>query len=295
MADIFAWHTANMVNSAYIIRGLELLLVLATAWVLAGIMMQSNALTVPRDSTYAADTNDAQKASLDLAAIRETALFGVVEVVKKVTPTAAKPAPIAAVTIPPLPLKLWGTVVAGDASVAILAIANKPEQKVFHLHESIKDLVTLEVVWADAVKVLDHGRERRIELRKKPTTTTGQASAPVGAIPPAPTGGMLQRSISRKMINRQTRNFSALLSQARVVPHFVNGKTDGFVINNIVPRSLFQQIGLRNGDIIRKVNQAVISSAAQAMQLYQSLQKAAEIQLEVERAGQIQTINYHIQ
>jgi len=284
-----------MVTAMHSIRGIEIALVLIAAWLLAGIIMQPDAvfvLTNNSNSPIISDSNDRQ---IDLALIKGTALFGAIDVIEKIKATPVKTAPVAAVKIPPLALKLWGTVVAGDSSIAILAVDGKPEQKIFHLHETIADGVTLELVWADAVEVLDHAEKRRIELRKPAGAITSQQLSAYQASPLPPVAGMVQRNISRKMINRQTRNFSTLLSQARVIPHFANGKADGFVINNIVPNSLFQQIGLRNGDIIRKVNQKVISSAAQAMQLYQSLQKAAEIQLEVERAGQIQTINYHIQ
>ncbi|MDQ6974953.1 MAG: type II secretion system protein N [Mariprofundaceae bacterium] len=281
-----------MVNVIPTIRGVEVVLVLIIAWVLAGVIMQSNTLSVAENTAKALVVSKHESSSLDLALIRNTPLFGKIEAIKNIKDTPIKARPIAAVAVvPPLALKLWGTVVAGEASVAILAVAGRSEQKVFHLHESIEDGVTLEVVWADAVEVLDHTQKRRIELRKP---SEAIKPSPTPAIAP-PSAGMVQRNISRKMINRQTRNFSALLSQARVLPHFSNGKADGFVINNIVATSLFQQIGLRNGDIIRKVNQTVIRSAGQAMELYQSLQKASNIQLEVERGGQIQMINYHIQ
>jgi len=285
-----------VVSQSLIIRTSEALLVLLAAWLIAGIVTQSHDITVLA-TTQNASFSDEKKDALDEVLIRKTPLFGVVAAVKP-SDAIVQPAPTPMVTAPPLALKLCGTVVAGDASVAILSVASNPEQKIFALHASIKDGVTLNQVWGDAVEVIDHGRKRRIELRQPNDLVAAATPAATVAYPPqppGPPGSMVQRSISRKEINRQTRNFSQLLSQARVVPHFSQGKADGFVISDIVPRSLFQKIGLRNGDIIRKVNQTVISSAAQAMQLYQSLQQASEIQLEVERAGQPQTINYHIQ
>jgi len=286
-----------VVNQTAIIRACEVLLVLLAAWLIAGMVTKQDAVMVSATSQSSHVIDDAKDA-LNEVVIRETPLFGVVAAVKPTAAPVVQAAPAPVVTTPPLSLKLWGTVVAGDDSIAILAVASDPKQQVFRLHATIKDRVTLSQVWSDAVEVLDHGRKRRIELREPNDLTAPANPAPTASYPPkmpGPPGPMVQRSISRKEINRQTRNFSQLLSQARVVPHFSNGKADGFVISDIVPRSLFQQIGLRNGDIIRKVNQTVISSAAQAMQLYQSLQQASEIQLEVERAGQPQTINYHIQ
>lgn len=280
-------------------RWVEIILVLLAAWIIAGLFHGGSPISLSQQATVDASNTDVTAVALDTSLIRTVSLFGELQVEETPTvteaPVVAKPVVSA---VPPLQLKLLGTVVAGDHSVAILTIASNPEQKLIYIHKEIQPSVLLTEVFTDAVSVDDHGRTRRIELHDKSKSLSAGASTATIPTPPVsnPRGTpIVQRNISRKMLNSQMRNFSTLLSQAKVVPHFAHGKTDGFVISNIVPRSLYQKIGLRNGDIIRKVNQKVINNAAQAMQLYQSLQKASVIQLEVERAGQIQVINYHIQ
>jgi len=106
---------------------------------------------------------------------------------------------------------------------------------------------------------------------------------------------IVNRKIDRNKLNSQMRNFSTLLSQARVSPHFTNKKPDGFTISEIVKGSLYEEIGLKNGDVIKKVNGESVTGAEQAMRMYRELQSATFIDVEVERAGTLQQISYVIQ
>ena len=58
--------------------------------------------------------------------------------------------------------------------------------------------------------------------------------------------------------------------------------------------SLYGQVGLKNGDIIRKVNGQQITSAEEAMIMYQALQSATMISVELMRAGKVQQVHYNI-
>ncbi len=288
----------SLVSSPALIRSLELILVVGLAWQTAGLITQQPP-QFAAEHQRPSSADQRRHASLDVDVLTKTPLFGEVKVRQPKVPEV-QPETKPVVTAPPLDISLLGTAVAGDNSLAILRTANDNKERIVRLHTEIASGVLLEQVFQDAIEVRDHGRVRRIALRQENNAASGAPASPArpvnppSAMPPPPAGAV-QRHISRNTIRRATRNFSQLLTQARVVPHFVQGKADGFVISNIVPRSLFQTIGLRNGDIIRKVNQEPITSAAQAMKLYQSLQHASNIQLEVERAGQMQTINYHIQ
>lgn len=100
--------------------------------------------------------------------------------------------------------------------------------------------------------------------------------------------------MSRDQVQQQLGDLPALLSQARVVPNYSNGKADGFVISEISQGSLYQQAGLQNGDVILRVNGQQVTSAQQAMSMYQGLQNAAAIDLELMRAGQMKQVHFDI-
>jgi general secretion pathway protein C len=100
--------------------------------------------------------------------------------------------------------------------------------------------------------------------------------------------------MNRTHIQQQLGDLPALLSHARVVPNYTNGKVDGFVISEIDHGSLYQQAGLQNGDVILRINGRRVNSTGQAMSMYQALQNATAIDLELMRVGQVKQVHYNI-
>ncbi|MDX8392807.1 MAG: PDZ domain-containing protein [Mariprofundaceae bacterium] len=90
------------------------------------------------------------------------------------------------------------------------------------------------------------------------------------------------------------RNLPKLLTGALAVPHQMNGVPDGFMLQDIVPDSLYAQAGLINGDVIRKVNGKVVMKPEQGIALFQQLQNASALDLEITRAGAAQHIHFDI-
>ncbi|RME83581.1 MAG: PDZ domain-containing protein, partial [Zetaproteobacteria bacterium] len=147
----------------------------------------------------------------------------------------------------------------------------------------------------------DRGGEiQRLELEHaKPPAGAAPAPspkpAPARAHRPPPRVPMLRRPVTRGWVRQQMNNLPQLLTQARVIPHFTDGKADGFVITEIKPGSVFEQIGLQNGDLIKRVNGQTITTPQQAMALYQALDRANAIEVVVERQGQEITLHYDLQ
>jgi len=271
----------------------EILLVAGLAWVVSGWLLPANA---PKSPPLPLTTNSSSIELPDLADLINVPLFGKIQ---KQT-QAARPVPSPkAIVISPLSIKLLGTVVATDHAAAIIAPARGGEQRVYFIGDSIQPGVILKTVETEAIVVERGGKLERIYLEQSKKLTSSPLS-------PAPTPNKnaldrshllpqtTQKSMNRKQLQQQLQNFPALLSQARVTLHMVNGKPNGFTISEIAPGSLYQQAGLQNGDIILSVNGKRITGAKQAMSMYQTLQRAAAIDLELMRAGRIQQIHYVI-
>jgi len=260
----------------------EAALVVMMAWMIAGWLM-------PTEQWEDLDgSKQSQAAVMTLPALADllaVPLFG--KLAPQVKPQAkAQPKPVVQ---SPLNVKLLGTVVAGDASAAIIKLAGNPDENVFFIGDTIQQGATLKEVEASTIIIDHNGILERISMDEGVPLT--QVALPV--MPAAPQI-QASRSMSRALLNRQMQDLPRLLTQARVMPNMVNGRGDGFVIADIVPGSLYQQAGLQNGDVLRKVNGQVISNPGQAMQLYQTLQNAPAIDLELTRAGQLQQLHYDI-
>ncbi len=276
----------------------EILLVAALAWMVSGWLLPTDA---PKLSTTSVTATGSASALPDLSGLVSVPLFGkTMATIQPAKPAVQAPKPI---VLSPLNIKLLGTVVAEDHAAAIIAPARGGEQRVYFIGDSIQPGVVLKTVEAEAIVVERGGKLERISLEQGAKLTSLPApTSSIASNPPrravqsmrAPPAQATQKSMSRKQLQKQLQNFPALLSQARVIPHMLNGRPNGFTISEIAPGSLYQQAGLKNGDIILSVNGKRITGAKQAMSMYQTLQNAAAIDLELMRAGQMQQVHYDI-
>ncbi len=101
-------------------------------------------------------------------------------------------------------------------------------------------------------------------------------------------------AVDQREVAAGTDNINQLLTQARALPYMEQGKTVGFRISEIVPGSLYEKIGLQNGDVIQKINAQDVDDPAKFFQMYQGLKEERSITLDLMRNGQRQTLNYEI-
>ena len=100
--------------------------------------------------------------------------------------------------------------------------------------------------------------------------------------------------IDQREVTAGAENINKLLTQARALPYMEQGKTVGFRISEIVPGSLYEKIGLQNGDVIQKVNSQDVDDPGKFFQMYQNLKEEHNVSIDLIRGGQRQTLNYEI-
>jgi general secretion pathway protein C len=100
--------------------------------------------------------------------------------------------------------------------------------------------------------------------------------------------------IKRGVIENALSNLNNIATQARIVPSFKNGVSNGFKLFSIQPGSLYSSIGVENGDVIQKINGYEINSPDKALEVYQKLRESRHITLEIERNGQVIRKEYNV-
>ncbi|PKN38906.1 MAG: hypothetical protein CVU62_01520 [Deltaproteobacteria bacterium HGW-Deltaproteobacteria-2] len=99
-------------------------------------------------------------------------------------------------------------------------------------------------------------------------------------------------NLSKKAVNENLSDLKSIMSQAVVRPFLNEGVQNGYIISNIAPNSLYEKMGLQNGDIINDINNKPMQSADNLLQMVNLMQSGSSITLNVKRNGKIETINY---
>lgn len=101
-------------------------------------------------------------------------------------------------------------------------------------------------------------------------------------------------TVTRTYLSNVLGNLNEVATQARIVPSFKNGVANGFKVFSIQPDSIYQQIGIQNGDVITHVNGQSINSPDKALEIYQRLQSARRIDVSFDRRGTSLTYTYEV-
>lgn len=89
-------------------------------------------------------------------------------------------------------------------------------------------------------------------------------------------------------------NLDKMAREARVVPNFADGKTNGFKVFAIRRNSALRNMGLTNNDVLTSVNGHDLSNTEKALEIYSKLQSEKSLSLEILRDGQPVTLEYDI-
>jgi general secretion pathway protein C len=122
---------------------------------------------------------------------------------------------------------------------------------------------------------------------------TSQVEAAAETTPAATAAVERNMNIKRSDIEASLKDVNELLSQASIQPHSTDGEPDGLTITGIKAGSIFRKMGLRNGDIIKGVNNDSIKTTEDLIGMYNDLKSAPDISLQITRRGQERSFNYN--
>lgn len=223
-----------------------------------------------------------------------------------------------------LRLKLWGVVVHDDgSSYCVIEDLTTRLQQLYRIDDTVASVARVKGVEWDKVVLERDGRDEILELEKPLTTGTGNMAATLqnaphvnraaarraraggveppgaaaGAAAPVDSGGIKMVSegeyeIERAELDAALDNMNQLITQVRAVPHFQGGQSTGFRLFAIRQNSIFDRIGLRNGDIIKRVNGTDVSDASRALGLLQNLRNERQVSVELVRNKEDKTLSY---
>lgn len=101
--------------------------------------------------------------------------------------------------------------------------------------------------------------------------------------------------VERSLVDQALSNPEALAKQVRVVPHKgADGEIDGYRLSGIRRGSIFEKLGIKNGDIVHSVNGKGLTSTSNALDAYNSLQNERSFSFEITRRSKRQSMEYEV-
>jgi len=244
----------------------------------------------------AAPTMDSVRPLSEYKAIEERNLFRLAK--KQEGTTGQAKVDIEALQETKLDLKLWGTVTgSAQNAYAVIEDTKQRAQQLYHIEDAIQNAVVKEI-HREKVVLEVNGAFEVLQMEKLLGTAgrgklTGQKSNKISQRSKTPQSKNI--SIKRERIDEAVNDLGNLMKQVRIRPHFKDGQSDGLTLSGIRSNSIFGEMGFRNGDIIVGVDGKNIESVDDALSLYQNLQSAEKVQIQLRRRGRLQTIDYSVE
>jgi general secretion pathway protein C len=192
-----------------------------------------------------------------------------------------------------LSLKLWGTVT-GKTTFAVIEDSKERKQNLYHVGDSIQNAV-VKMILREKVVLDVNGKDEVLNIEETAFPQKG------GAKRGPEISGEYSRSensqkitLQRSQVESAMANVTELMGQAKIRPHFEDGRPDGLTLSSVKPRSIFRNMGLRNGDIITGVDGNPIQTVDDALKFYENLTSASNISLQLKRRGKEKVIEYTI-
>ncbi len=200
-----------------------------------------------------------------------------------------------------LPFNLVGTLILRDEMRSIATIEDKSASMVYpvRIDEEIPSKARILKIEPRRVVFVNtqSGRREFVDLPEEAMNAAHiTVGGPTNKGPGIEQVGGNQFNISRNEVDKALGDFNNILTQARAVPNFENGAPAGYKLFQIVPGSIYDKLGLKNGDTIVGVDGQPINDPAKAFELLGKLKEgASHMELAVKKPdGKTSTLTYDI-
>ena len=185
-----------------------------------------------------------------------------------------------------------------DVSVAVFRGPSALDLRVVRVGAVVHDGAILAAVERGAAWVVSGDRCERYTLHKPDTLDasaggrrqggSGHDASDIMNVGPG------EYTLSRATVDALLTRLDKVATEVRIVPSFRNGKANGFKLISIRPNSVFAQVGLKNGDVVQKINGHAMNSPQAALAVYEKVKSASSIAVDLVRRGKLISVSIAI-
>jgi hypothetical protein len=202
-------------------------------------------------------------------------------------------------------------------STALVAVQSAPPE-LYRIGENILEAEIKEIYgpWLDSngnhraariivvrngqKEYLEVGEEKRKTGARRTSATAEKEEKPAPSRPGRHTYSIKECGDSRycvpqKDLDYALANLDKMAREARVVPNFADGQTNGFKVFSIRRNSALRMMGLKNNDVLTGVNGFDLSNTEKALEIYSKLQAEKSFTVELTRNGKPMTMEYSVE
>jgi general secretion pathway protein C len=196
-----------------------------------------------------------------------------------------------------LPFNLVGTMILRDPNRSIATIEDKSAALIYPVRVEDEIPGKAKILQIEPRRVIfvnvSSGRREFVDL---PEESTDNPKIALGTKKPSGPGieqvSPTQFNISRTEVDKTLADLNNVLTQARAVPNFENGMPAGYKLFQIVPGSIYDKLGLKNGDTIAGLNGQPITDPGKAFEMLSALKEQSHVDIQIKRDGTPQSFSY---
>lgn len=251
---------------------------------------------VPKTMFGSGDTSRRQTID-DLGAIFSRNLFNSRGIIPGESPGKIGEGPPIKTT---LPLNLIGTVILEDELKSLATLEDRSAQMVYPVRVADEIPSKIRVTKVEARRVtfinLGSGRNEYVEMPEElflvnPIITVKSSLPKTGGVEQVSEG---KYSVARREIDAALADLPKVLTQARAVPNWENGVFTCYKLFQIAQNSIYDKLGLKNGDCLSEIDGEAILDPGKAFEKLQQLKDKNHVDLKIKRNGKDQGLAYDI-
>lgn len=212
-----------------------------------------------------------------------------------------------------LPLKLTGLIYGGSAesSLVVLESVSSKQADTFLLNDTVDDVAEIIDIEKDQISLQRQGETcpEFLVLEQPPLPTKRVAGKRDTRTPKTVASksdgdhveeGFVRKGFKtttdRRWLNRLlTTEFTKVLHDAKATAFMVGNEVRGFLLTKIRPNSVYEKLGLQDGDVIETINGIELNGITQAINTLNALRNEAKIEVQVRRNGKVENMQVDIQ
>jgi len=194
-------------------------------------------------------------------------------------------------------LRLWGVGLDGHDSRAVIEDTTTHRQELYRVGDTIGSARVTAIDW-DRVTLTDAGIDDTLTLSPPDGASSSSEPATTPPLETAAAERIRRTSENAWVVDRRevvgTEGLSGLMTQLRAVAEVRDGRPAGFRLFQIRDDSLFAKLGLRDGDVVQRVNGNEIAEPAALLGFLPRLKTEPRVALDIVRGATPRTLVYDL-